>query len=148
MNTRHVAAQLRRALELFAQTVLDESVMMQIADMYPPFAWKRAYTVGEVFRWGIHSDGETQLYQVLQDHTSSEEWPPDIASGLYKAVGVTASGLFIWTQPLGATDAYRLGDRVMHNGLIWVCSDVDAAGNNVWEPGVFGWAEEPTKQEA
>lgn len=54
------------------------------------------------------------------------------------AIGFTPSGVPIWTQPLGATDAYMKGDTVSYDGKIWV-SDVD---NNVWQPGVYGWTEQ------
>jgi hypothetical protein len=43
----------------------------------------------------------------------------------------------MWVQPLGATDAYALDERVTHNGKDWE-SDID---NNVWEPGVTQWTE-------
>ena len=42
-----------------------------------------------------------------------------------------------WRQPIGAHDAYALGDIVIHNGKYYV-SIVD---NNIWEPGVYGWEE-------
>jgi hypothetical protein len=41
----------------------------------------------------------------------------------------------LWTQPLGASDAYEQGDRVSHLGRVWV----SVCGGNVWEPGVYGW---------
>ena len=41
-----------------------------------------------------------------------------------------------WVQP-DSTNAYAKGDKVRHNGKIWV-SDLDG---NVWEPGVYGWSE-------
>ena len=41
-----------------------------------------------------------------------------------------------WVQP-DSTNPYMTGDRVLHNGSTWE-STVD---NNVWEPGVYGWAE-------
>jgi hypothetical protein len=51
-----------------------------------------------------------------------------------------------WQQPLDQFDAYRLvndftgqPDRVTHNGQEWYVTQADGAGNNVWEPGVFGW---------
>lgn len=53
-----------------------------------------------------------------------------------------------WAQPLDANDAYRpvnrftgLPDQVAHAGKIWTCTQADGAGNNVWEPGVFGWVQ-------
>ena len=51
-----------------------------------------------------------------------------------------------WVQPIGAHDAYSKDAKTSHNGKKWV-SEVDG---NVWEPGVYGWAEysEPEPQEA
>lgn len=130
------AKQLRRALQLWAATLTDESTMMEIADIYPKWDGNsRSYKVGDIFSYGVNADGETQLYSVLQAHTSQPDWTPDTASSLYKKVGFTDSGVNIWTQPLGATDAYNKGDEVSHNGQIWT-SDIDG---NVWEPGVYGW---------
>ena len=41
-----LSKQIRRALELFAETVTDESTMMEIADVYPPYAIGKAYKAG------------------------------------------------------------------------------------------------------
>lgn len=130
------AKQLRRALQLWAQTLTDESTMMEIADIYPKWnSNNKSYKIGDIFSYGVNADGETQLYTVLQDHASQADWTPDTATSLYKKVGFTDAGVNIWTQPLGATDAYNAGDVVEHNGQQWT-SDVDG---NVWEPGVYGW---------
>lgn len=130
--------QLRRAMQLFAQTVTDESTMMEMADVYPKWSSNsKTYKTGEIVAYGKNSDNETQLYQVLQEHASQADWTPNTATSLYKAVGFTDSGVAIWTQPLGATDAYMAGDKVVHNDVLWQ-SDVD---NNVWEPGVYGWTQ-------
>lgn len=40
-----------------------------------------------------------------------------------------------WIQPTGAHDAYQMGDKVSHNGEVWVSQ----VNDNVWEPGVYGW---------
>ena len=40
-----------------------------------------------------------------------------------------------WVQPTGAQDAYDVGDRVSHNGMVWECT----SPSNVYEPGVYGW---------
>lgn len=130
-----LSKQIRRALELFAETITDESTMMEIADMYPQYAVGKAYKTGDVFSYGVNKDGETQLYQVLQPHTSAAEWKPGEAVSLYKAIGITPQGYPIWTQPLGATDAYQKGDIVQDEGELWI-STID---NNVWKPGVYGW---------
>ena len=130
-----LSKQIRRALELFAETITDESTMMEVADMYPTYAVGKAYKTGDVFSYGVNKDGETQLYQVLQPHTSAAEWKPGEAVSLYKAIGITPQGYPRWTQPLGATDAYQKGDIVQDEGELWI-STID---NNVWKPGVYGW---------
>lgn len=130
------AKQLRRALQLFVQTITDESTMMELADIYPKWDGNnKRYKANTIVSHGINADGETQLYTVLQDHTSQSDWTPDSASSLFKKIGFTNEGVSIWTQPLGSTDAYMTGDIVEHNGSKWT-STVD---NNVWEPGVYGW---------
>lgn len=131
----YLAKQFRRALEIFAETVTDESTMMEIADIYPPYKVGYEYKTGNVFGWGVNADNETQLYQVLQDHVSQADWKPDEAVSLYKKIGITPSGYPIWTQPYGATDAYQTGDIVQHKDSLWIST----CDNNVWEPGVYGW---------
>lgn len=131
----YLAKQFRRALEIFAETVTDESTMMEIADIYPPYKVGYEYKTGNVFGWGENADNETQLYQVLQDHVSQADWKPDEAVSLYKKIGITPSGYPIWTQPYGATDAYQTGDIVQHKDSLWIST----CDNNVWEPGVYGW---------
>lgn len=138
-DKRTLAAQFRRAVQLGISPVTDETAMMAVASVYPEYAVGAAYKTGDVFRHGVNGLGDPQLFQVLQDHTSAEEWTPETAASLYKAVGVTAEGIPVWVQPLGATDAYAKGARVSHNGIIYV-STVDA---NVWEPGVYGWEAAP-----
>ena len=135
VNKEFKAKQYRRALQMFAQSLTDESTMMEIADIYPKWNSKGySYKSGAIFSYGVNDFNETQLYIVLQDHTSQTNWTPDTTASLYKKVGIDDSGLPIWTQPLGATDAYNVGDKVIHNGVTYE-SLVD---NNVWEPGAAG----------
>ena len=138
MDNVYIAKQMYRAIQLFAQNGnLPDTNAMEIADLYEPYEVGKTYPVGYMFKYGVNADGETQLYSVLQEHTSQEDWKPNKTPSLYKAVGFTDSGVSIWTQPLGSTDAYMAGDVVEHNGTIWV-STVDY---NVWEPGVYGWEQ-------
>lgn len=51
-----------------------------------------------------------------------------------------------WQQPIDQYDAYKLinpftgqPDQATHNGQTWYVTGVDGSGNNVWEPGTFGW---------
>ena len=140
MDKVYKAKQLRRALQMFLESLTDESKMMEVADIYPKYKVNIAYKIGDVFSFGTNVDGETQLYQVLQAHTSAEQWKPNEATSLYKAIGIESDGTRVWTQPVGATDAYALNDVVTHKGKRWK-SIVNA---NVWEPGVYGWEEMTT----
>lgn len=139
-NIMQAAAEMRKALQMFVgtldvETQLDK--MLEIPSVFPVYEVGKAYKTKEIFSYGVNSVGDPQLYQVLQDHTSAEQWAPDTATSLYKAIGITPGGYPEWVQPLGATDAYNTGDEVSHRGKRWV-STVD---NNVWEPGVYGWTE-------
>ena len=55
-----------------------------------------------------------------------------------------------WWQPIYAFDAPKLvnpftgkPDKRMHNGSTWKVTLADGAGNNVWEPGAYGWEVVP-----
>lgn len=137
-NKAFIAQQMNRFFQIMAQQMeLDDDKAMEIADLYEPWEVGKNYSVGKILKYGVNADGETQLYSVLQAHTSQEDWKPDITPSLYKKIGFTDSGVAIWTQPLGASDAYAKGDKVSHDGKLWE-SEVDA---NVWQPGVYGWVE-------
>lgn len=134
------AAQLRRSMQMFVEaTITDESQMMEVADLYPTWeellATKKEYPAGKIFKWRLNADGEPQLWSFISAYTPQEIYPPDKDISHYKKVGITEDGTPVWTQPLGATDAYNKGDVVSHKGKIWT-SDIDG---NVWEPGVYGW---------
>lgn len=136
MDQLYVAKQVNRALQFMVQTLdLPDTNAMEIADLYEDYAVGKTYPAGYIFKHGLNADGETQLYSVLQEHTSQADWLPETTPSLYKAIGFTAEGASIWTQPLGSADAYQLGDEVSYEGEIWV-SDIN---NNVWQPGVYGW---------
>ena len=130
------AEQFRKAVQYFATTLPEEKALV-VSSIFDQWSVGVKYVTGEWVAYGVNAVGDPQLYQILQDHTSAAEWTPDTATSLYKAVGIDPSGIPTWVQPLGATDAYKLDDIVMHNDKKWK-STVDA---NVWEPGVYGWEE-------
>lgn len=78
------------------------------------------------------------LYIVRKEHTSQEDWTPDIAISEYKVAADPAEEYPKWSQPLAAGDEYDLNAKVTHNNKKWH-SIVD---KNVWEPGVYGWVED------
>jgi len=131
-----VAQQMNRFFQIMAQKMnLDDSTAMEIADLYEPWEVGQSYTVGKIVKYGVNADNETQLYTVLQAHTSQVDWTPDVSTSLFKKIGFTPSGYPVWTQPLGASDAYMKDDIVSFEGSLWI-STIDS---NVWQPGVYGW---------
>jgi hypothetical protein len=140
MNRKQAALELRKALQIFLATLDPDEyadTIIEVPTVFPAWQVGKAYKTKDVFSYGLNEVGDPQLYQVLQDHTSAEEWKPDEAVSLYKAIGIAPSGYPEWEQPLGASDAYALGDIVSHNDKLWI-SDID---NNVWAPGIYGWSE-------
>ena len=140
-DLKEIARQAHRTMQIFAQTQTDESTMMESADLYP--SWeslvksKKEYEAGTICSYGTTEDGKTQLYSFVSAYTPDKTYSPDTDQTHYKKIGFSEEGIQIWSQPLGATDVYKKGDKVSHKGQIWV-SDIE---NNVWEPGVYGWSE-------
>lgn len=140
-NKVQAALELRKALQYFLATLdadNDVEKILEVPSMFPKYKVGKAYAVKEVFAYGENEVGDPQLYQVLQAHTSTEEWTPDTANSLYKAIGVTEEGYAEWVQPLGASDAYNTGDVVSYNGVVYK-SVID---NNTWSPEAYpaGWS--------
>lgn len=120
-----------------AQEALDEVLPIltdeqaeQVPDAFPLWKVDTAYEVGYRVRY------EELLYKCVQAHTSQADWTPPVAVSLWVRIG--GGEIPEWIQPTGAHDAYAKGDKVRHNGAVWV-SEIDA---NVYEPGVYGWSEE------
>lgn len=140
MNKLQAALELRKALQLFLATLdaeAREADILEVPSVFPAYEIGKQYKAKEVFRYGENAVGDAQLYMVLQEHTSAEEWKPDEATSLYKKIGVTEGGYPEWVQPLGASDAYNKGDIVSYNGVLYE-STIDG---NVWPPDAYpaGW---------
>lgn len=136
MNKIQRAEQVRRALQMFAQSLTDDEAM-EIATIYPKYEIGKRYKTNDMFTYGKNAVGDPQLFRVLQDHISQSDWPPNITPSLYYLIGLTEDGFPVWSQPSGAHDAYNNGDIVSHNGLLYV-SLIDG---NVYSPEEYpaGW---------
>jgi len=96
---------------------------------------------------GLHRDADGKLWWVIQSYDTST-WPdPTVIPALVR-MARTPGEVTKWVQPIDQFDAYLLEDpftgqpeRVTHNGATWEVTQADGAGNNVWEPGVFGWTQ-------
>ena len=136
MNKRQATEQLRRAIQMFVQT-LPEDAALEVATIYPKYGVGKAYKTGEMFAYGTNGVGDPQLYKVVQDHTSQVDWKPDVTASLYVAIGLDDDGYPIWSQPTGAHDAYNKGDIVDYNGTLYK-SLIDG---NTYSPDAYpaGW---------
>ena len=137
MNRLQAAEQVRRALQIYANTLSEEQALV-IACIYPAWLAGRTYSPGEIVRHGTNPAGDPQLYRVVQAHTSQADWAPGAdTQSLYDAFGLDASGYPVWSQPSGAHDAYNAGDIVDYNGTLYE-SLIDG---NVWPPDTYpaGW---------
>lgn len=136
MNKLQMAEQFRKAVQLFAASLTDESAM-EVATIYDPWEPGKYYAKGVFLRYGTNGVGDPQLYKVAQAHTSQADWAPDATPALYTAVGMDDSGHPVWSQPTGAHDAYNTGDIVNYNGTLYK-SRIDG---NVYSPEAYpeGW---------
>ena len=81
------------------------------------------------------------LYRAIVDITEAAQklYTPDQYTAGWKRLGEgpNEEGIYPWSQPLGATDCYQLGDKVTYNGKTYEST----IANNVWAPDVYGWKE-------
>ena len=133
MNKKQMILEFRKAVQLFLGTLdvdTNAESVLSVASVFPKYEVGKTYKAREVFAYGENSVGDVQLYQVLQNHTSTEEWTPDTATSLYKKIGVDKNGYPEWVQPLGTSDAYNTGDIVGYKGTLYKST----INGNVWSP--------------
>ena len=139
LNTMGITTQEAEAARLALDTVLnnipDEEVET-VKVLFP--AWKVGmnYVIGDRVRF------EDNIYKVLQNHISQDDWTPKSAPSLFAALLVVPNEegeqetVSEWVQP-DSTNAYMLGDKVIFNEEIYE-SLID---NNIWSPADYpsGW---------
>ena len=96
---------------------------------------------------GLYKDAAGVLWWVIQSYNTATYPDPLVIPALIRMAKIPGESL-PWVQPLDQFDAYKLvnpftgeGDLCTHNGSDWQVSQADGSGNNVWEPGVFGWTQ-------
>ena len=111
MNKLQCAEQLRKALQMFAQSLSDDEAM-EVATVYPAWQTSTIYKLNEMVIFGENEVGDPQLYRCVLAHTSQSNWTPDITPALWTPIGLAPDNIPIWSQPTGAHDAYNTGDKV------------------------------------
>lgn len=123
------AEEIRKAINKFAENQTDETLIDNKAAFQLWSGNGLEVKAGEIY---LFND---ELYRVAQDHTTQNDWTPDITPALYTKISVEEYPQ--WVQPTGAQDAYKKGDKVTYDNKHWIST----ADNNVWQPGVYGWDE-------
>ena len=109
----------------------DDEAALTGKDLYPLWNETAIYKKDQRVRFN------NVLYTCLQAHTAQSTWAPKDAPSLWAKVLIPDPEVIPeWEQP-ESTNPYMKGDKVKHKGKTW-SSTID---NNVWEPGVYGWAE-------
>ena len=121
---------LRRIIEL-AVGFLEDREALEAVELYPHWDGSGVYEKDQRVRYG------GKLYRCIQSHSAQAGWNPELAASLWARVLVEQpADVSQWVQP-DSTNPYQKGDRVEHQGRIWV----SLYDHNTWEPGVFGWEE-------
>lgn len=78
------------------------------------------------------------LYRSIHDITNvAQNTKPSETPSMWTRIADPNEEYPEWVQPIGAHDAYSIGDKVSHLDKHWV-STTDA---NIWQPSVYGWEE-------
>jgi hypothetical protein len=108
-----------------------DEMSIQVPNLYP--TWK----VGVNYIKDSRVLFNETLYKILMNHTSQEDWNPEVSPSLFAKVLIPDENVIPeWEQP-DSTNTYKIGDKVTHNGKVWVST----VNTNSWEPGVYGWDE-------
>lgn len=120
----------QKLIKLIRWDELTNEEMLDLIDDFKEYSVGSFYVVGDIFSL------DNQLYQVLQAHTSQEDWMPDQTPALYKPIAPPTI-IPEWVQPTGAHDAYGVGDKVIFEGAVYE-SLIDS---NTWSPTAYpgGW---------
>ena len=110
---------------------IDDVTITEHPELFVQWSTHSAYVARDIVRY------ETALYRCVQAHTSQASWTPTSTPALWVRIGDPGEEWPAWSQPIGAHDAYGVGDKVTHGGKRWVST----ANGNVWAPGVYGWDE-------
>lgn len=133
MDIIEEARRFRAKVELLAQNITDEEADDNI-DFFPN--WE----VGVEYKADFKIRYNGVMYKVLQDHTSQEDWTPDVAVSLYvKCHQQDPQDEFPPYEQPTAENPYMKGDKVTFEGKHYIC----LIDNCVWSPTDYpqGWEE-------
>lgn len=116
---------------LAQDAVIDDTTIMEHTELFPE--WNEHWTgkSGSIVRLG------EILYRAIHDVGAGQNTNPAETPAMWTCLGEAGAEFPTWSQPIGVHDAYAQGDKVTFEDKHYV-SEIDG---NVWQPGVYGWAE-------
>lgn len=136
MDKFQMIDEMYKNLQKLTALLMDNNANIQkVSTLFNQYQVGIYYQIGDIFTYGNNN----ACYKVLQSHKSQADWQPDKTPALYKLIGSNDDGYLEWKQPLGAHDAYGIGDIVEYNGKLYK----SLINWNVWSPDVYpaGWEE-------
>lgn len=134
MDKFQMIDEMYKNLQKLTALLMDNDANIQkVSTLFNKYQVGIYYQMGDIFTYGNNN----ACYKVLQSHKSQADWQPDKTPALYKLIGSNDDGYLEWKQPLGAHDAYGIGDIVEYNGKLYK----SLINGNVWSPDVYaaGW---------
>ena len=134
MDKFQMIDEMYKNLQKLTALLMDNDANIQkVSTLFNKYQVGIYYQIGDIFTYGNNN----ACYKVLQSHKSQADWQPDKTPALYKLIGSNDDGYLEWKQPLGAHDAYGIGDIVEYNGKLYK----SLINGNVWSPDVYaaGW---------
>ena len=128
--TREQAELYRSAIVTASESLSDETAS-HVPDLFDAWQTDTFYNVGDRRKFN------GTLYKCLISHESQDSWTPDVSPSLWVRTDDPGEEWPEWVQPMGSTDAYRIGAKVSHNSKHWI----NTLDYNTYEPGVYGWDE-------
>ena len=140
-QTKQVVADMKEQVETLVVSIsnLTKEQEEALADKYDPWEVGITYSVGDKVHY------ESVNYEVLQEHTSQDDWLPSDTPSLYKVIKnddiETDEGTVEVIDEFeeNSTNPYGIGDKVTFQGKVYE-STIE---NNVWSPADYpqGWKE-------
>lgn len=126
--TLQEALEYRKKIESAAE-LQDDAHALDSIYLFPQWKENLSVVVNTRYRYN------DELYRVVQSHTTQADWTPDVTPALWTKVSIEEWPE--WVQPIGASDAYNIGDKVTYNGQHYV----SLINGNSWSPSDYpaGW---------
>lgn len=96
--------------------VLDDETALTVKSLFPEWECGKLYAVGERF---VYND---ILYKVITEHTSQDDWTPDVATSLYVVINESHAGTAEDPIPYDGNMALSEGLYYAQNDVVYVCT--------------------------